>query len=103
MTPFNLAYVILALLGARRLFIDPPSRFLGLWLLAAWIGFALPYMPFLTFFVGRSYYTFGTFPIMSVLAAPALVYFFKRRSKVVNGHFPNSHSTPLNLSSTQLK
>jgi hypothetical protein len=103
MSVFNLGYVVLAIFGARRLFLERSSRFLCYCLLAAWIAFALPYFPFLTFFMGRSYYTLGTFPIMSILSAPALVHFFRNRTKPAQKDFLSSHSTPLNLSSTQLK
>jgi hypothetical protein len=43
-------------------------------LLAAWAAFALPYFPFLTFFAGRSTYTFGTFPVLSILIAGLIVF-----------------------------
>jgi 4-amino-4-deoxy-L-arabinose transferase-like glycosyltransferase len=43
-------------------------------LLAAWAAFAVPYFPFLTFFAGRSTYTFGTFPVLSILIAGLIAF-----------------------------
>jgi len=72
-TIYNFAFVALATLGIVRLCRLPHHRWKGISLLLAWAMFALPYFPFLTHLLGRSYYPFGTYPVLSLLAATLLV------------------------------
>ncbi|MGN6385844.1 MAG: hypothetical protein ACTHMT_06350 [Verrucomicrobiota bacterium] len=66
---------VLALLGVAGLCViwkrEPLAAVL---LLVAWVAFAVPYFPFLTFFAGRSTYTFGTFPVLSILIGGLIVF-----------------------------
>jgi hypothetical protein len=65
---FNAVLVSLALGGLVRLLMSG-ERWKGVMLTVAWAMFALPYFPFLTYFLGRSHYTFGTYPVLSILVA----------------------------------
>jgi hypothetical protein len=91
LTAFNLVLVFLALAGASTLFQQRAMRPVALVLLAAWAAFMVPYFPFLTFLLGRSCYPFGTFPIISLLAAVSLVHKFP---KVRGNELPNSVVQP---------
>ncbi len=72
-TIYNFTFVAAATLGIVRLCRIPHQRWKGISLLLAWAMFALPYFPFLTHLLGRSYYPFGTYPVLSLLAAILLV------------------------------
>lgn len=87
LTIFNLTMVFLAVAGAKVLYRTAESRFVPFSIIVAWLAFAVPYFPFLTFYLGRSYYTLGTFPMISLLAAVFLVHKF---TKIRGNELPNS-------------
>jgi hypothetical protein len=61
---YHFALIVCALAGAWRARRLGAVRFLFL----MWVVYALPYFPFLTF-VGHALYTYGTLPIIALLAA----------------------------------
>ena len=70
---FNLIFASAAAVGIFRLCRIPHQRWKGLSLWLVWALVALPYFPFLTHLFGRSYYPFGTYPVLALLAATLLV------------------------------
>jgi 4-amino-4-deoxy-L-arabinose transferase-like glycosyltransferase len=67
---YHLALICCAIVGFAR----ARKMFVAKFLLAMWIVYALPYFPFLTF-VGHALYTYGTLPIIALLAAIPLARF----------------------------
>jgi hypothetical protein len=76
---FHAVLVTVAFAGLIQL-LRSREHWKGVVLAVAWALFALPYFPFLTYFLGRSHYTFGTYPVLAILAAVILVQPFSRRS-----------------------
>jgi hypothetical protein len=71
-TIWNAVLLALAMRGAALLIYRRGTRTLGVILLAGWAAYAVPYFPFLTV-INHTLYTFGTMPILSVLAGIGIV------------------------------